>query len=188
MRIAPIEHSFDRQLHVEDVIMAKEDKAKGSAVEVRKPAPARALTPFDEMEQLFESFFPRRARMRHMWDRPVWGEMMASMEARFPKMDVLDREGEIVVRAEVPGLSKDEIEVSLMGEELVIKGASKHEQVADEKGRYHRREISSQSFERSITLPAAVDAEKATSSFKDGVLELTLPKREKVKEHKISIG
>jgi HSP20 family protein len=168
--------------------MAKEEKQKGTEVAVRKEPPARALTPFEEMEQLFESFFPRRGWMRPLWERPMWGEMMATMEARFPKMDVIDREGEIVVRAELPGFSKDEIEVSLMGEDLVIKGASRHEKVADEKGRYHRREISSQSFERSITLPAAVDAEKTTSSFKDGVLELTLPKREKVKQHKIAIG
>ncbi|MEW6692708.1 MAG: Hsp20/alpha crystallin family protein [Pseudomonadota bacterium] len=168
--------------------MAKEEKQKGTEVTVRKEPPARALTPFEEMEQLFESFFPRRGWMRPLWERPMWGEMMATMEARFPKMDVIDREGEVVVRAELPGFSKDEIEVSLMGEDLVIKGASRHEKVADEKGRYHRREISSQSFERSITLPAAVDAEKATSSFKDGVLELTLPKREKVKQHKIAIG
>ena len=168
--------------------MAKEEKPKGTAVEVRKAPPARALTPFDEMEQLFDALVPRRGWMRPMWDRPAWGEMMATMEARFPRMDVVDRENEIVVRAEVPGLSKEEIEVSLMGEELVIKGASRHEKVADEKGRYHRREISSQSFERSITLPAAVDAEKATTSFKDGVLEVTLPQREKVKQHKISIA
>ncbi|MEF3192623.1 MAG: Hsp20/alpha crystallin family protein [Halothiobacillaceae bacterium] len=155
---------------------------------MRKEPPVRALTPFEEMERLFESFFPRRGWIWPLLDRPMWGEMMATMEARFPKMDVIDREGEVVVRAELPGFSKDEIEVSLMGEDLVIKGASRHEKVADEKGRYHRREISSQSFERSITLPAAVDAEKATSSFKDGVLELTLPKREKVKQHKIAIG
>ncbi|MEO1752249.1 Hsp20/alpha crystallin family protein [Thiofaba sp. EF100] len=168
--------------------MAKEEKQKGTEVAVRKEPSVRALTPFEEMEQLFESFFPRRGWMRPLWERPMWGEMMATMEARFPKMDVVDRESEIVVRAEIPGLSKDEIEVSLMGEDLVIKGASRHEKVADEKGRYHRREISSQSFERCITLPAAVDAEKATSSFKDGVLELILPKREKVKQHKIAIG
>jgi HSP20 family protein len=168
--------------------MAKEEKQKGTEVAVRKEPSVRALTPFEEMEQLLEAFFPRPGWMRPLWERPMWGEMMATMEARFPKMDVIDREGEIVVRAEIPGFSKDEIEVSLMGEDLVIKGASRHEKVADEKGRYHRREISSQSFERNITLPAAVDAEKASSSFKDGVLELILPKREKVKEHKIPIG
>lgn len=168
--------------------MTKEEKQKGTEVTVRKEPPVRALTPFEEMEQLFESFFPRRGWMWSLLERPMWGEMMATMEARFPKMDVIDREGEIVVRAELPGFSKDEIEVSLMGEDLVIKGASRHEKVADEKGRYHRREISSQSFERSITLPAAVDAEKAASSFKDGVLELILPKREKVKQHKITIS
>lgn len=168
--------------------MAKEEKPKGTAVEVRKAPPARAQTPFDEMEQMFESFLLPRGWMRPLWERPMRGELMATMEARFPRMDVVDRENEIVVRAEVPGLSKEEIEVSLMGEELVIKGASRHENVTDEKGRYHRREISSQSFERSITLPAAVDAEKATTSFKDGVLELTLPKREKVKQYKINIA
>ncbi|MDM7322666.1 MAG: Hsp20/alpha crystallin family protein [Gammaproteobacteria bacterium] len=168
--------------------MTKEEKQKGAEVAVREEPFVRTLTPFEEMEQLFESFFPRRGWIRPLWGRPMWGEMMATMEARFPKMDVIDREGEIVVRAEIPGFSKDEIEVSLMGDDLVIKGASRREEVADEKGRYHRREISSRSFERSIILPAAVEAEKATSSFKDGVLELILPKREKVKEHRIPIA
>lgn len=168
--------------------MANDDKQKSSEVAVRREPAARPLTPFEELEQLMEAFFPRPAWMRPMWERPMWGELMASMEARLPKMDVIDREGEIVVRAELPGLSKDEVEVSLIGDELVIKGASRHEKVADEKGRYHRREISTQSFARSITLPAEVDAEKASSSFKDGVLELILPKRQVVKEHKITIG
>ncbi len=166
--------------------MANEEK--GTEIEVHKAAPARALTPFEEMDRLFDAFFPRRGWMRPMWERPMWGEMMAGMEARFPKMDVLDKEEEIVVRAELPGLSKDELDITLMGDSLTIKGQSRHEKKEEEKGRYFRREISSESFERRIILPAAVDAEKVKSSFKDGVLELVLPKLEKVKQHKISVG
>lgn len=167
--------------------MAKVEKAKGTEVEVRKSSPARALSPFEEMDRMFESMLPR-GWMRPMWERPAWGEMMAGMEARFPKMDVLDKEEEIVVRAELPGLTKDELDITLMGDSLTIKGQTRHEKKEEEKGRYHRREISSESFERCITLPAAVDAARAKSSFKDGVLELTLPKLEKVKQHKITVG
>lgn len=168
--------------------MAKEDKAKGTEVEVRKAASPKAISPFEEMEQWFDSIFPRRGWVRPMWEHPRFGGMMAAMEARFPKMDVLDKEEEIVVRAEVPGLAKGDLDITLMGDCLTIKGQTKHEKKEDEKGRYFRREISSESFERTLTLPASVDAAKVKSSFTDGVLELTMPKLEKVKQHKISIG
>ena len=168
--------------------MAKEEKVKGTEVDVRKAAPSTAMSPFVEMEQWFESVFPRRGWMRPMWERPRFGELMAAMEVRFPKMDVLDKEEEIIVRAEVPGMSKDDLDITLMGDCLTIKGQTKHEKKEDEKGRYFRREISSESFERTLTLPAAVDAGKVKSRFTDGVLELTMPKLEKVKQHKINIG
>jgi HSP20 family protein len=169
------------------MIMAIEENAKGTEVEVRKVAPTQALSRFEDMEHWFDSIAPRRW-MRQMLERPRFGELMAAMETRFPKMDVLDKEDEIVVRAVVPGLTRDELDITLMGDCLTIKGQTRHEKKEDEKGLYHRREISSETFERSLTLPAAVDATQAKSSFKDGVLELTLPKLEKVKQHKISIG
>ncbi len=160
-----------------------EEKIQATDVTVQKPAPARPLSRFEEMEQLFGSMLPARD-----WLRPRFGEMMAAFESRFPQIDVLDKEDDVVVRAEIPGMSKDQLDISLIGDCLTIKGQSREEKQEDAGGRYVRREIRSESFERSVTLPVAVDAEKAVSSFKDGVLELTLPKLEKVKAHKISVG
>ncbi|MEW6445211.1 MAG: Hsp20/alpha crystallin family protein [Pseudomonadota bacterium] len=152
-------------------------------VQIPSRAAGMLMHPFEEMERIMEGVFPRG------WlARPAWVDMLRHVEEQVPKMDVLDREEEIVVRAEVPGMGKDELEVSVMGDVLSIRGVSRHEQVEDEKGRYHRREISSRAFERSVVLPAAVDADKAVSSFKDGMLELTLPKKEKVSRHTISLG
>lgn len=171
-----------------------DEQQKGTEIEVRKSTPARSTSrvpsPFDELEQMFESFFPRRfgGWLRPFGDRPALGDLLSGVEGRLPKMDMVEREDAIVVKAEVPGMSKDDIEVTVVGDELQIKGTSRHETVEEEKGRHYLREISSQSFERWVTLPAAVDAEKATATLKDGVLELTLPKREKAVSHKISIG
>jgi len=159
------------------------EEVKTTDVAVQKPAPSRPLSRFEDMEQLFGSMFPGRD-----WLRPRFGEMMAAFESRFPQMDVLDKEDSVVVRAEIPGMSKEQLDISLMGDCLTIKGQSREEKKEDEGGRYFRREIRTESFERSVTLPAAVDAEKAVSSFNNGLLELTLPKLEKVKQHKISVS
>jgi HSP20 family protein len=164
--------------------MAKEEKKSGKEIEERRPA--RVLTPFEEMDRLFEGFFPRGwMRPFHMaW--PTWGEMGASLDARVPKVDVIDREGEVVVRAEVPGVEKDDLDVSVSDNAVTIKGKTKREE-KEEKGDYYHCEISSAAFARTVPLPSNVDSEKVTARFKDGVLELTMPKVEKAKRRSVKI-
>jgi HSP20 family protein len=142
----------------------------------RMPRPA-----FGSFERMFDDFFGRR------WMRPAgWERPFAELPA-FPSVDVIDRDDELVVRAEVPGYKKEEIEVSVADGLLTIKGETRAEEKV-EKGNYYRCEISHGAFSRSIGLPAAVDDTKAKASMKDGMLELTLPKREKSKRHSISIS
>ena len=93
-----------------------------------------------------------------------------------PRVDVIDREDELVVRAETPGIDKDDLEVSVSEGSVTIKGATRREE-KEEKGEYHRCEIMRGTFSRSVALPAEVDADAAQATFKDGVLELTPPKR-----------
>jgi HSP20 family protein len=135
----------------------------------------RGLTPFDEMEHLFEGFFPPGWMRRWRGGWPSWSALEAPFEGRTPRVDVIDRDEEIVVRAELPGVKKDDLDVSLAEDMLTIKAASK-EDSEGEKGGYHRREISQGEFTRSIRLPANVDAEKIKAKFTDGILELNLPK------------
>jgi HSP20 family protein len=157
--------------------------AKGSEIPVSKgelermPRPA----PFGEVERLFDDFFGRR------WLRPfAWEGMFPEMPA-MPSVDVIDRDDEVVVRAEVPGYKKEDIEVSVSDSSLTIKGERKAEQ-KEEKGDYYRCEISQGAFSRTVALPAEVDDAKAKATMKDGMLELTLPKREKSKRHTITIA
>lgn len=84
------------------------------------------------------------------------------------------------------GVDKKDIDISVGEDSVTIKGETRKEE-KEEKGDYYRCEISSGSFSRTVALPAAVDGAKATATFKDGVLELTLPKLKATKRHKISV-
>jgi HSP20 family protein len=166
-------------------IAEKEATEKGK--EIQKAPPARALTPFEEMDRMmdrmFEGFMPRG------WMRPwrfEWPAMPELAEIRMPSVDVVDRENEVLVRAEIPGVDKKDLDVTVTENTVTIKGSSKREE-KEEKGDYYRCEISRGAFARTLTLPATVDSDRAKASFKDGVLELTLPKIEKSRRRNVTI-
>jgi HSP20 family protein len=138
-------------------------------------------------EQLVDRFFGRRWPSLARWpDFSLTGDLLGKMEARVPSLDVLDRDHEILVRAEIPGIDKKDISISLTDNLLTIKGQTSREE-KEEKGDFHRHEISRSSFARSVTLPGAVDSSKANATLKDGVLEITLPKTESSKRRSISV-
>jgi len=152
-------------------------------------ASARALSPFEEMDRLFErmeSLFPRGWMRPLRWERPGFGEFVSRLEMPVPKVDVIDRDNEVVVRAEVPGVDKKDIDVSVTDNTVIIKGTTSHEE-KEEKGDYYRSEISRGSFSRTVGLPGDVDSAAAKASFKDGVLELVMPKVEKSKRRNIKV-
>ena len=103
-----------------------------------------------------------------------------------PRADVLDRETDLVVRTEVPGIDPESIEVTVEGGTLTIKGARNFgtEGSADN---YHRKEIYEGSFERTILLPEGIDPEAVSAASKDGILEISIPKRPEVLPHKVSV-
>lgn len=154
--------------------------------EGQKAMPARVLSPFDEFDRMMENFFPSGWLRSSLFDRPHWGPATSRFEMKMPAVDVVDRDDEVLVRAEVPGIDKKDIDISVNDNSVTIKGETSHE-VKEEKGEYHRCEISRGSFARTVVLPAYVDGSKAKASFKDGVLELTLPKLEKSKRHSIKV-
>jgi len=160
--------------------MAEERKSQ----EIQK-APARALSPFEEMDRMFDQYF------RRGWMRPwrfEWPSLpeVGLPEMKVPKVDVIDRENEVVVKAEIPGVEKKDLDISVGEDTVTIKGSTRHEE-KEEKGDYYRCEISRGAFSRTVALPATVDGGKAKGSFKDGVLELTLPKIEKAKRHAVKV-
>ena len=103
-----------------------------------------------------------------------------------PAVDIYDSKESILVKADIPGLSKDDIEVTVHGDTLVIKGEKKHEKEVKEKD-YVRTERFYGNFQRAIRLPAEVETNKVDATYKNGVLELVLPKSEKAKPKQIKL-
>ncbi len=168
--------------------MAKESEKQGESKEIQSQVirPSRVLSPFEEMDRLMESFFPRQWLRPFRWEMPTWAELGAPMEIRSPRVDIIDRDNDIVVKAEIPGVKKEDLDVSMTESTVTIKGSSHHEE-KQEKGNYYRSEISRGTFSRTVALPSDVDADKAKAVFNDGILELTIPKVEKSKRKSITV-
>lgn len=103
-----------------------------------------------------------------------------------PAVDIIDEKDHIRVRADLPGMRKDEIEVSVNNDTLTIRGEKREEKEIKEKD-YVRSERYYGAFHRSFTLPAGVDPQKVNAGYKDGVLEITLPKREDARPKEIKV-
>ena len=122
---------------------------------------------------------------RESFVRPSAG---AVPNGTFPlPLDVVEDENEFVVKAALPGIKPDDVQITVHGDTLTIQGESKFED--EKKGeRWHLRERRFGSFQRSISLPTAVNSELAQADFEHGVLTLTLPKSEGAKPRQIKIG
>ena len=92
-----------------------------------------------------------------------------------------------MVEASLPGFNPEQVDISIAGNTLIIKGEIKHEEEQEEKGKYHYRERRFSSFRRTLTLPVEVDENAAEAVFKNGVLKLTLPKVAAAKAKRIAI-
>ena len=154
--------------------------------EGQKAMPVRALNPIEDLDRMMESFFHSGWMRPSLLDRPLWSPLAPRIEMKVPAVDVIDRDNEVVLRAEIPGIDKNDLDISVTDNTVTIKGQTRRE-IKEEKGDYHRCEISQGSFARTVALPAYVDGARAKAAFKDGMLELTLPKLEKSKRHSISV-
>jgi HSP20 family protein len=166
---------------------ASEKPGKGQDIEVhQKSSPGGSLSPFEEMEHFFDNFMRRGFMPTFGRDWPAWPDLRMPFEQRTPRVDVIDRKDEVVVRAEVPGVDKKDLDVSLTDNTVTIKGSTKHEKTVEE-GDYHRSEMTRGSFSRTVSLPGDVEGEKAKATFKDGIVELTMPKRAQSKRRTIKV-
>jgi len=132
----------------------------------------------EEMDQLFENFglqtgfrMPRLLTRGHELLRREAGLIPAEWS---PQIDILEREGQFAVRADLPGLSKEDVKVDIADDLLTIQGERKQEKKEEREG-YCYSECSYGSFYRAIPLPAGADASKATAQFHNGVLEVSMP-------------
>ncbi len=153
---------------------------------MQKPESTQAMSPFEEMERMFDDYFSRGWLHPYRFERPSFPRASLPFEGKTPNVDVIDRENEIFVKAELPGVDKKDLDISVTQNSVTIKGTTSHEE-KEEKGDYYRSEISRGSYSRSLSLPAEIDDNKAKAKFKDGVLELTLPKTKKSNRHTIKV-
>jgi HSP20 family protein len=161
--------------------MAKEKKG------IEPYQPSRGISVFDQMDRLFEDFLGRR--FGRWWPSIRWPETRLFAETEMtPSMDIFEDKDDIVVKAEIPGMAKDDVNVNVTDNTLTISGEKKKEEKVEKKD-YYRLERSFGSFSRSFHLPAEVQTDKAKATFKDGVLEVRMPKTEeaKKKETKVKI-
>jgi HSP20 family protein len=131
----------------------------------------------DEMERRFEDWIDRPFFNRGVFREREWA----------PFMEMLDKEDRYVVKAELPGMKGEDVDISVSDNILTIKGEKKSSKEVKEED-YHFSERSYGSFCRSITLPSSINIEKIDARFEDGVLEVTLPKSPEVKPKKIAIS
>ena len=103
-----------------------------------------------------------------------------------PPIEMFEKEDKFIVKAELPGMKKEEIDISVVGDTLTIKGERRAETETKEED-YYCCERSYGSFVRSITLPTAVDTKKVAATYEDGVLEISLPKAAEAKPKKVEI-
>jgi len=129
--------------------------------------------------------------LRHAMDRgmfqfygpTVWRNAEAT--PTFP-VDLSETDGHVVVKAALPGIQPEDVDISVSDGVLTIKGETKSEEKGETEN-YHRREIRYGAFSRAITLPSEVDDAKAEAEFRDGVLTVTLPKAEEARPKQIKV-
>jgi HSP20 family protein len=129
------------------------------------------------MNRLFGEVFGRAAGDDASWFSGAWT----------PPVDIFETEDALVMKAELPGFTKDDISIELKENALTLRGERKHEMENKEEN-YHRRERVYGAFQRSFMLPTTVDQNNVQATYKDGVLELRLPKVEAAKPKRIAIG
>ena len=130
----------------------------------------------DEMNRLFSSSFSRGSGGDDQIMRGAWN----------PSVDIFENQNQIVLEAELPGMKSEDVEISIENNILTLRGERRFEK-KDDGDNFHRVERSYGSFTRSFTLPNTVSSENATASFENGVLRVTLAKREETKARKIEI-
>jgi len=145
-----------------------------------RPPALRLWRPSEEMERFMEEALAG-------WPFGMrWRRLPAEEMAWAPSMDMYEKEDSFIVRAELPSVKLDDIDISIIGDTLTIKGERKAPAEVKEE-EYYRCEVCYGTFSRSITMPAAIDPDKIEATYTDGILEVRLPKAKEAVPTKIQI-
>jgi HSP20 family protein len=131
----------------------------------------------DEMNRVFNEFFGHGSQEEGTWYAGAWS----------PPVDIYETDEALIMKAELPGFSKDDISIELKENTLVMKGERKRQDEVKE-GNYHRTERVYGAFQRSFLLPTTVEPDKVKASYKDGILELHLPKVPAAQPKRIAVS
>lgn len=148
-----------------------------------------ALVRWSPIRDLANEIFDLQREINRMFDRFFRGfseEEEVRLATWSPRVDISETDDEYIVRAEVPGVSKDDIKITVKDNLVTIKGEKKQEKETKNEN-FHRIERIYGSFSRTFTLPGAVKVDKVEAKFKDGVLTIKLPKVEEEKPKEIEI-
>lgn len=144
----------------------------------------RYTSPLEEMERMFDDLVQRRLFAPSWFPRlklPEFGDVSATV-------DMFEEGNDLVIKAEIPGIKKEDISIDFSGDMLTISGEKKSEERTERKD-FYRLERSFGSFSRKLRLPVEIQVDRTHATFKDGVLEIRMPKSEKARQetHKIQI-
>jgi HSP20 family protein len=147
---------------------------KGTKELVKAESP-RLLAPFEEIERWFENAWLRPSSL---FGPTFWPTgRLAEMKEVAPSCDMYEEGNELVVKADLPGVKKEDIKVDVSGNMITISGEKKKEEKSEQEG-YYRFERSYGSFYRRFDLPEGLDTDKVKAHYEDGVLEVRIPKTE----------
>ena len=140
------------------------------------------LTRWEPMREMMSL----REAMDRLFDDAFTRPLSVSGVSAIPNIDMYQTDDEVIVKASLPGLKAEDVDITVTGETLTLRGEYKQENEQKE-ARYHIREVRSGSFERSLLLPTDVKADRAKADFEDGILTITMPIAEEVKPKSITI-
>lgn len=168
--------------------MSTEEKAPKTESEKREvqALQARENRWLDDMDRVFDRMVGRGVLQpfRSLW--PDWAPFQPDLDIRVPRVDMVDRDNEFLIRAEVPGIDKEQLHLDLAGDLLTLHGERQHA-TTQEGDHIYRSEIVQGAFSRSIRLPAGLNTEAIEATFENGILEVHVPKLESVKRQKIEV-
>lgn len=140
------------------------------------------ILPTNQRHEIPQLFKEMENMVRHFWEVFPGGDLVPDLTGEWvPRLDIAETETTIEVKAELPGLEKKDIDISLESDHLIIKG-EKHQEKEEKDKRFHQIERTYGSFYRAVPLPAEVQPDKIEATYKEGVLTVTLPKTEEAKK------
>ena len=156
----------------------------------REAGAGRAMMPFTHsMEEFFENYFPRRWMEGFEpfgWRKPFWPEIEDKFDF-LPNVDIIDKDDELLVRAEMPGVKKEDLDVTIAGDRLTLQAKREFEE-KEEKDDFFRHEMAYGRLFRTVRLPVEVHGDKAKADMKDGIIEIHLPKVEVTHPFKVEVA